>query len=102
MTALAFSPDGSKMVTGGHDGAANLWKVDTGKLLATLKGHTDRIYAAAFSPDGARVATASGDATARLWDTRDGKEVAVLEGQLARARKHLVRTLPLGAERGAR
>src|SRR5205823_6233257 len=41
-TALvaAFSGDGKRVLTGGHDKTACLWDVATGKLLATIKpGH---------------------------------------------------------------
>ena len=43
----------------------------TGKLLASLQGHTAEVSSAAFSPDGKRVVTASCDNTARVWDADD-------------------------------
>jgi WD40 repeat protein len=52
----------------------------TGKPVATLRGHTDGLFAIAFSPDGTRVLTGSNDDTARLWDAATGKAVATLEG----------------------
>ena len=41
---------------------ARLWDAASGKALATLEGHADRVRSAAFSPDGTRVVTASDDA----------------------------------------
>jgi WD40 repeat protein len=65
--AVAFSPDGTRVVTGSGDNAARLWDEATGKVLATLAGHVDSVWAVAFSPEGTRVLTGSEDSTARLW-----------------------------------
>jgi WD40 repeat protein len=73
-----FAPDGSRIVTATYGKMAQLWDRD-GKLLATLAGHTGRVWSAVFAPDGGRILTTSEDRTARLWD-RDGKPLATLEG----------------------
>jgi WD40 repeat protein len=49
-------------------------------MLATLRGHTDRIYDVRFSPDGRLIATGSYDFTARVWDAASGRELKVLRG----------------------
>src|SRR5579864_1919096 len=49
-------------------------------VVATLKGHTEPIYAVAFSPDGQMIATASFDKTLKLWEL-SGKEIKTLGGQ---------------------
>jgi WD40 repeat protein len=67
VSCCAFSPDGTRIVTGSTDKTARLWDAATGALLKTLEGHTHVIYSCAFSPDGERIATASRDTTARLW-----------------------------------
>jgi WD40 repeat protein/serine/threonine protein kinase len=73
---VAISPDGSILASAGIDAIVTLWEVGTWRRLATLKGHTDKIWSLAFSPDGRTLA--SGDTeTVRLWDLRDHAQRAV-------------------------
>ncbi|MGD9982507.1 MAG: WD40 repeat domain-containing protein, partial [Hyphomonadaceae bacterium] len=76
--SAAFSPDGSRIVTGG-DGTARVWDAASGGELALLRGHGARVRSAVFSPDGSRIVTAGG-VTARVWDAASGGEIAVLHG----------------------
>ncbi len=88
VNGLAFSPDGSKLISGSSDSTAILW--DAGiragaraaepKLLHRLEGHTAEIYAVGFSPDGSRAVTGSFDHDLRLWRVADGKEIAHMTG----------------------
>ena len=90
VVGLAFSPDGSRLISGsgGNDHAAILW--DTGlradargtepKLLHRLEGHNAEIFAVGFSPDGSRAVTGSLDHDLRLWRVADGKEIAHMTG----------------------
>lgn len=60
-SAVAFSPDGQKLATGGLDGALRLWNAETGELISPLTGHSLGVLTLAFSPDGKTLAAAGGD-----------------------------------------
>ncbi len=78
--AIALSPDGAVLAAANRDGAARLWDVSRGKLLATLQGQQAGIWSLAFSPDGRLLATGSSDNTVRLWNLATGQVVQALAG----------------------
>lgn len=82
--SLAFSADGTRVVSGGEDNSARLWDVSRGREIRPFLGHTDEILAVAISPDGKRVLTGSNDRTIRLWDASSGRALRVLEGHTER------------------
>jgi WD40 repeat protein len=72
---IEFSPDGRLLATTSKDGAARIFRVSDGTVVATLR-HDGDVRAVAFSGDGRLVATASYDNTARVWDAQTGRQLA--------------------------
>jgi WD40 repeat protein len=77
--AVAWSPDGRLVATGGSDRLVKLWEPASGKLLFCMRGHTGTMLRSlAFSPDSRRLLSAAGDRAPRLWDTTTGQEALPL------------------------
>ena len=74
--ALAFSPDGTKLVA--TDGPIKLWDVSTQTKIATFEGQAGGTVA--FSPDGTKLASGSVDKTVKLWEVSTGKNISTLTG----------------------
>ena len=77
--SVAFSADGTKLVTSSRDHDARIWDARTGELLQVLTGHFGSVDDARFSPDGRWVVTA-GPVSAGLWNARTGELVRYLRG----------------------
>jgi WD40 repeat protein len=82
--ALAFSPDGTSLLTASAGRTARLWNLATGKELRRFGGHTDQVNGAAYSPNGKMILTGSHDHTARLWEADYHDTIKYLCGKLVR------------------
>lgn len=76
IVAVAFSPDGARIVSGGDDKMLRVWDASTGQPMgAPMQGHTRTVTSVAFSPDGTHIVSGSNDETVRLWDAKSGMPV---------------------------
>jgi WD40 repeat protein/serine/threonine protein kinase len=73
VTSVAFSSDGSRIVSGSLDKTLRIWNARTGQPLLQLQGHTSGVTSVSWSPDGSRVASGSLDDTVRVWDAHTGQ-----------------------------
>ena len=73
IAALAWSQDGTRIAVGGASPEVTIYDADSGKRVATCKGHSAGIYTVAFSPDGQTLATAGFDGQVRLYQVRTGE-----------------------------
>jgi eukaryotic-like serine/threonine-protein kinase len=104
-TALAFSPNGKILATGGGytESAVKLWNVETHQFVGQLDGHRSWVTCLMFLPDG-KLASASADQTVRLWDIQSRRSLGTFRGHQSEVRSLDVspdgRTLASGAEDG--
>lgn len=70
--AVAFSPDGLLVASGGADGAVKIWEARSGSVLRSLPAHARGVTELLFSPDGTELLTAGRDRYARRWSVSTG------------------------------
>ena len=84
VTALEFSADGKALVIAsgipGLLGRATVWSVPEKKVVRTLEGHRDLLFAATLSRDGQWIATAGYDRQINLWNAQTGELVRSIKG----------------------
>ena len=82
ITGLAFTPNGSWLISSSGDRTCGQWDVATGKELRdkVLK-HPEWVSAMSMSADGTMVLTACDDGYARLWRLADASEIVSIQSE---------------------
>ena len=65
--SVAFSSDGTHIVSGSWDKSVQVWDAMSGAHLKVLNGHTDRIESVAFSSDGTCIVSGSYEESIWVW-----------------------------------
>ena len=76
--AIAFSPEGRYLASGGLDHTAKIWDIETKSQILNLD-FLNNVETAAWSPDGSRAAFGGGGRVV-VWDRAAGRETARFEG----------------------
>jgi WD40 repeat protein len=111
VNAVALSPDGRFLVSGGDDNAVKLWSLLKNQAIKSRKGHLKPVLAVVIGPDGRWLVSGGADKTIQLWSMPEGNHKACLldlkasprdaKGIQYRARNELgetvTYTLPCGA-----
>ena len=85
VTALAFSPDGKLLATGGgepsRDGELKIFNPADGTLVKEIpEAHSDTVFGLEFSPDAAYLASSAADRFVKVFKVADGKLARSFEG----------------------
>ena len=78
--SVAFSKDGTKIVSGSEDNSVQVWDTSTGAALQNLNGHTNRVNSVAISHDGIHIVSGSSDKSVRVWNATTGAQLHQLTG----------------------
>lgn len=77
-----WSPDGTRIVTGGDDGQAIIWDAESGEILRHLTpGTGDFVVMLRWSADGKRLIAGALDGSMEVWDAEAGTRLFTLVGQ---------------------
>ncbi len=78
--ALAWSPDGRRIASGGLDRTVQVRGTTTGVSILIYHGHGGSISALTWAPDGHSIASASLDKTIQVWDATNGDRRVTYDG----------------------
>ena len=66
--AVAWTPDGKSVVSGGFDKSVRIWDVASRKETRRFDGHTGLVLTVAVDKDGKQILSGSLDKTAKVWE----------------------------------
>lgn len=73
--AVAVSPDGKLLATGGDDRVVRVWSAADGTLAGEMKGHENHVYGIGFHPDGKNIISGDLMGVVKQWEVGTWKHV---------------------------
>lgn len=80
VTAIAFSPDGTKIASSSYDQTIRLWDSSTYQELSQFDKQKHKILCIAFSPEGTQILSGGWQDVAQLWDVATGEKLKQFKG----------------------
>lgn len=83
VSAVAWSPDGTRIASSGGDATVRIWNPANGENLLTYHGQAGRlseVLTVAWSPDSTRIASGGNRATIQIWNADNKQLLAEYEG----------------------
>lgn len=78
--SVDWSPDGSKIASGGRDSKIQIWPLSKGETLQLLLEQRGWVWSVAWSPDGTKLASGNDDGSVTIWSILNEQEPLVLLG----------------------
>jgi WD40 repeat protein/serine/threonine protein kinase len=78
--ALAWSPQGDRLASGGFDNLVKIWDPARLTELVRMAGHNGHIISVSWSPDGKLLASGAADFLVVTWDTATGQKLQTMRG----------------------
>ena len=82
VTCAAFSPDGTFLATGSHDGTVRIWDVAHRTNCAIVNATTNAVWSVAFTPDGKELMAGCNEKVG-FWETGSWRLRTNFPGELA-------------------
>jgi WD40 repeat protein len=81
--SVAFSPDNTKIVTGGDNDTVFVYNVTNGSEIMALAGHTANVLAVTYSPNGNLIGSADETGKIKIWNASTGALISTINAHNA-------------------
>ena len=81
INALAVSPDGGRLATGGGDKLVRLWELVSQQEIARYEGHVGAVRGVAFNPEATELLSVGADKQLKIWEVKSREGVVTIGGR---------------------